>query len=238
MLNLSRMAPRRGCYSAHVNGEPKLAPADEMVRYLAPLRRALDSVIIHSARRDFPGLLLDGYVADALHNVPAMLWHYDEASGNAPSRMRTWLERGFLRWLHQRAPPELVEQAERVIAAAGGFEVLGLSGGPEHVRLPPLECLGACLDRLKSACLTVRFLRNIGGPVWNARSQWIDLDERVTPKDEEYSAMCGEVARALLALPAAVVSWPTFDRAAFLREVRTRGLPKPWRDKFDFLTES
>jgi hypothetical protein len=233
-----KRAPPCGCYSAHVYGDPKLAPPDEMVRYLATFRRFLDSVVAHSERHDLPGLLLDGYLADALHNLPAMLWHYDETSWHAPSQMRTWLERDFLEWLRQWAPPELVEHAGRVLAAAGAPEVLGLPGGPEQLRLPPLESLGACLDVLHTACVTIRSLRNLAGNWSREGGPWANL-KHVTAAEEKRATAMGELARVLLPVPAAIVSWPTFDRAAFGREVRAPRVPASWREWLDcFLTES
>ena len=211
---------------------PKPAPPEEMVRYLAPLRRALGSVVAHAAKRDRAGLLLDGYVADALHNVPSMLWHYDEASWHRPSRMRLWLERGFPETLRRMAaPPGLVEEAQRIVAQAGASDVLGLPGGPEQVRLPPLDRLRVCLERLYRACVTIRGLRNMGA--WPERGwpPWIGLDEQVTAEDDEFGAACDEIARAFVPLPAAVVSWPTFEEQAFEHELLAHSElgPARWR---------
>jgi hypothetical protein len=151
--------------------------------------------------------------------------------------MRTWLEREFLEWLRQWAAPELVEHAGRVVGAAGALEVLGLPGGPEQVRFPPIESLGACLDVLYRACVIIRNLRNLAGSWSKGGGPWGNL-KRVTAAEEKRSTEMGELARVLVSLPAAVVSWPTFDRASYLREVRMRRLPASWRDEFDFLTES
>lgn len=76
---------------------PKLAPPEALVRYLAPFRRAFAAVATYARRRDRGGLLLGGYVADALHNVPAVLWRYDESAWHAPAAMRDWLVFAFAR---------------------------------------------------------------------------------------------------------------------------------------------
>lgn len=87
---------------------PKPAPPEEMVRYLAAFRRAFSAIAAYTEKRDRAGLLLGGYLADALHNVPSMLWHCDESEWHNPRDMRAWLEYEFFDRLRSlSAPPAL-----------------------------------------------------------------------------------------------------------------------------------
>lgn len=67
------------------NAQP--APAQELVRFLAVFHRFLTATEGYSTRADRSGVLLGGWLADALHNVPFLLRHYSLDAWHSPAKM-------------------------------------------------------------------------------------------------------------------------------------------------------
>jgi hypothetical protein len=73
-----------------------MAPPDELVRYLAIIRRTFVAIEDSAATGDRDRLLLALWAADAIHNVPSMLRHYSPDHWHSPDEIARWM-RGFQR---------------------------------------------------------------------------------------------------------------------------------------------
>ena len=59
--------------------DAQFAPTILLARYLAIFQRFFAVVTNSTQNGDKPGMHLGGWLANALHNVPAMLWHRDNS---------------------------------------------------------------------------------------------------------------------------------------------------------------
>jgi len=126
-----------------------IAPLPVMVRYLAIFRRTF-AFTADSADPSTPErVLLGGYLADALHNVPDMLWRYnEEASYQTPRDLEVWITQGTPhRLLDHGASESVLAECRRIvgISPAAAAEELHLHSDLANVDLAPRERLSGYL---------------------------------------------------------------------------------------------
>ena len=195
--------------------EPKPAPTIVFVRYMATFQRFFTAVRDYTHQGDKAGMLLGGYLADALHNVPAMLWHCDPQGWFNPTSMEEWMQEFAEELWEKAAPPRLIDESRRILSPVGAIQELQLRDDLTDVSLAPLLQMRVYLDWLSDACLSMRFMRNCGSrppTVWRDLEQaWLDKTEQA-----EGQATFNEVwASVLLPVPHAFVHWDSFDEEQF-----------------------
>ena len=226
--------------------DPQLAPDAVLVRYLALFHRFLSAVVEYTWDGDKPGILMGGYLADALHNVPSMLWYTGEDAYYTPVIMNRRME-NFPEQIWERAAPErLVEDSRHILSAEGGARELGLCNDLADLHLAPLPRMRIYLNLLYRACLSMRLMINHGtrpspvrqmvenaldtyhlfvtGKVYSGRqypyTPWKGLEHAWTKEAQVQANANRQVAEVLLLVPHALVQWPRFDEAQFRTLVR------------------
>jgi len=199
--------------------ESKLAPPFLLVRYLAVFQRFFAVVIDYTQAGDKAGMLLAGYLANALHNVPRMLWHCDPQDWLSPTDMGVWMAE-FSQGLAERdAPQHLIVDSKRILSAVGTAQEFQLRDDLVDMDLAPLPKMCVYLDWLYSAFLYIRSFRNYGS---YQLSSWRDLEKTWSDNAEAAERManfCAVIASVLLPVPRALVQWKQFDEASFLDQV-------------------
>lgn len=208
---------------------------------LAVFRRAFQAIAGYAEERPAhaDGMLLGGFIASALHNVPQWLWHH------VPDRTHYDFQRPdvHLPYLINlagawRDGPRLVDDLERIYARPGAAATLGLSEDLSDLTIPLSPVAEEHLDRLYRACLTLRLIRNQrrrlypDGPLRGLRRTW--------PQEAaEQGRHNGLVAACLADVPVALTGWPRFDEAAFRRKVlhTRKALPPERQASWSYLFE-
>jgi hypothetical protein len=222
--------------------EPQLAPAPVIVRYLAVFQRALIAIQDYTRNGDKPGMLLGGWLADALHNVPAMLWHSSHASEHTPEAMDIWMNSFPDMLIKRAAPARLVEDSRRIVSAEGAAHELGLREDLTDLELASLPKMREYLNMIYEACVLMRGMRNYGTPPFtpleaqeNVRNvtpgvneqmsnrlvytPWSGLEYAWTEDAQTHAVFNGRMATLLQPVPQALVHWVQFDRAQWVRTV-------------------
>ncbi len=83
-----------------------LAPMADIIHYTGVLHRFLLALRDYGTRQDPEGMLLCGHFAEALHNVPDLLVHYDQPNAD---RIRRETNN-----LHVELKPHVVAVCQRV----------------------------------------------------------------------------------------------------------------------------
>lgn len=221
-----------------------LAPAPDMVRYLAIFHRAFTVCAGYKENKDPYEAVLGGELADALHNVPSLLWSYRESKEwNSPSQMDAWVRHEVVAGLQKYGAPErIIALCSRVVSPEGTAAVFGLRDDLSDLHLAPQDTLDRCLTVLRQACLTLRVMRNFDndGDTSVPRNKreyapWRDLETVWTSEADTWGLFCAYLAQALLRVIAGIVHWKTFDEDAWLQEARTVKalVPEQFRDAWE-----
>ena len=231
-------------YPSMLNREPLLAPAPVLLRCLAVFHRFFTAVEDYSRADDKAGMLLIGYLADALHNVPGMLWHCDKADvWRTPDSMDAWML-DFPDHIRKKAAPErIIADGERILSAENSAQTLGARAGVADIvdlDLCPLREMRLYLDLIYHACLSMRMMRNYGrrpSVIHNVMDEWRDaydflvlnkttyparvhtpwreLEKAWTQDAQAQADVNRALAQILLSLPTAMVHRSSFDPAQF-----------------------
>jgi hypothetical protein len=183
------------------------APLPELIHYLAVFHRALLAVEAFGNVGDVQGMLMGGHLADALHNVPPMLWSYADSSTHTPASTAAWLRRFPGELARMGAPPELVDKCRQILFDADDAGDLGLAKDLRDLDVAPPAKLKTYLDEFEGWCLGMRAYPShfdapcFGGPC--------------TAQARDAAALLGLAAGAMKDLPAGLVRWRHFDEAAF-----------------------
>lgn len=111
-----------------------LAPAEEIVHFLAVFRRAF--LFIRACENDDRvGMVFGGWLADTLHNVSARLCHYD-LGGWQDGRPTA-----FPQYVGQHAPEAVASVCSRIFAAEHDLTDLGLEPDLGDMDLAPAHKL-------------------------------------------------------------------------------------------------
>lgn len=222
--------------------EMKLAPIPEIVRYLAVFHRAF-TVIANYKDKNPDEALLGGYLADALHNVPTVLWNYDEANWDKPSETDHWISLGLPHMVAGYGAPEpIVALCSQVVTKKGVAAELGLSDDLSNLDLSPPDALSRYTVVIHLLCLTLRMVRNDGNytivslPGQERRlTPWRDLAALWTSEADEYSLYCAYLAQTFLPVFPALVRWKTFDEDVWLQEASLAKtlVPEPFHDGWE-----
>ncbi len=210
----------------------QLAPTPTLVRYLAVFQRFLDAVVDYTHDGDKLGMLLGGWLADALHNVPGMLWHCDPNAWHNPAGMDAWMNEFPERMREKSAPERLVADSRRILSAESGTQALGLRDDVADLDLAPLPKMCIYLNLLYDACLSMRFLRNVrrrsSPAIWQGVEQaWSEMAEQA----DAQAHFNGVIASVLRPVPAALVRWGSFDAEQFYNEALKAADLFPQKDR-------
>ena len=106
------------------------APIPEQIHYLAIFRRAFVAIEAFGDHEDVLGMLMAGHLADALHNVPSMLWAYEVDGMHSPASIASWLKMFPAQLRTMGAPARAVEECRRILSGADDARDLGLASDP------------------------------------------------------------------------------------------------------------
>lgn len=154
--------------------EISIAPTPELIRYLALFRRTFLAMQKYVEEQDEDGILLMAWTADALHNIPGMLWRYppQESTDAYPvanmQRLTTWVN-NFPQVVTKCAPPDhIIAACESIFSPKGTAAELALSEDLSDLDLAPSHQIAAHVDLFYSACLAFR---------WRQGTHWREFDE-------------------------------------------------------------
>lgn len=205
-----------------------LAPPEEIVRYLAVFERCFRFIRAAGMHRNRDRMLLGGHLADALHNVPALLCSFNTDEWNRGERFRSYLRGVDQVPRSHNAPPEVVKNCRSLMEPEARPGELGLSTDLTGWDLAPPEKLAGYLEVLYEACLSLRIMRNYGYPQENRTDTlWLTTDENWRPEGDDRGIECGWLAALYLPIPPALVHWRAFDEAAFWA-----GLESAWTQRY------
>lgn len=234
------------------NREPNLAPLPDMVRYLAIFHRMFGAMDGYFRARDKEGILLGGWLADAMHNVPGMLWSCTADSWFTPASISEWLNEFVENLSAMDAPQRLQADAQRICSMENSAAVLELREDLTDADFAPLPEMKSYLHRLYGACVTMRLIRNRGNSPFKqantpeARQRirdmdpadrppyhpWHNLEQIWTPDADMQAEYNQRIVTLLLPVPKALVHWDRFDVEEF-RAAEERlladGSPYCWR---------
>jgi hypothetical protein len=191
-----------------------IAPLPELVRYLAAFSRALTAIQRWSQTDDRQGMLLGGYVANSLHNVPGHLRYYE------PDAYLSFFpcDPGVPQspWGNEQLPPRLAEDWAHIFSEGDDLAELGLAADLGNLDFAAPRQAVRCLDALYQGCLSMRLMRNNNGghPI-----AWNDVDARWTERAERDGRLNGSLAEVLRPVPSAIVRRGDFNERQFRREI-------------------
>jgi hypothetical protein len=205
--------------------EPNLAPLQEIVRYLAMFERMFEAMDSYFRAGDKDGILLGGWLADALHNVPDTLWNCTSRTGYTLEETQAWLI-NFVEGLRRKEAPErILSDAQCILSSEHSAAVLGLRDDLTDVDLAPLAGLNTYLYRLYYACVELRAMINHGNnPLRNLPrplvfrpkyKPWDNLESVWTSDADELAASHSLLVAVLRPLPQALVKWSDFDAEGY-----------------------
>ena len=192
--------------------DPQIAPPAAFLRYIAVFHRAFVAIDDYTRRGDRPGMLLGGWLADALHNVPSLLWHYSPDGWHSPQNTDAWLTAFPGKMQRRGAPEDVVRDSERIVAHGGEAHELGIRDDLGDFDLAPTESLDTYLETIYLAFLSMRVMRNYGA---RPHATWQGLEQVWTERADAQAAFNGLMASVLLPVPSGLVRWGQFDKAAF-----------------------
>lgn len=201
-------------------------PLTDTVYFLAVFRRAFATIQEYAEQVDSEGIVLGGWLGDALHNVPKILWDYPvhitpDHYSHHPESLRNWVLR-FPEYLaHNNCPKRLIQRGREIVSPENAAARLDLREDFADYEPAPTEAQTLWRWRLYRACLTLRCT-----PF--QRSTW---KPRKAKEVEEYAALIRHLSVALSEIPTALVHWDRFDAVAHETRVRTNvvALPEGYR---------
>src|SRR5579871_4160030 len=135
-----------------------IAPIHELIRYLCLFRRWFVASQGYVRHQDTAGVILAAWIADALHNVPTMLWRYDpKADWNGPAQLAAWMKSFPKVVRKQGAPARIAADCDAIFSPAGAWAELHLDKDLSDLDLAPAEKMAAYLDIFRDACLYIRW---------------------------------------------------------------------------------
>lgn len=141
-----------------------IAPERALIRYLSVMRRALTTLARYGKTRDLAGLKFSGLLADALHNVPLNLLHYDDPQSHGSSSLARWLGHVFPAHLAASDLPEHVLAASAsIFSRQGELAELGLQPDGKNLAQAPVESMKHYLNLLYELWVDVRCTLGTGG---------------------------------------------------------------------------
>lgn len=223
-----------------MHGTYQPAPLPEWVYYLAVFHRAFVAIRDYGEQQDRDGMLMGGFLADALHNVPNLLYRYGHDVVYTPKHMPELLN-AFPNTIEAIGGSfRLVEDARRIVSRDGAASELGLRPDTQNDVLAPPDAQNRYLNLLYTACLFMRTATNFNHwhrwdgsfPAWR-EMPWV-RSAALKRKGQRNGLLAG----ALEPIPAALVRWHEFDEPSFWQERQSRidSLPEHsqrlWRDFF------
>jgi hypothetical protein len=191
----------------------EIAPRAKLVHSLVVFQRAFLSIEDYTQRGIKPGMLLGGYLADALHTIPKRLFHYSDDSMCAPADTLVRLDSlpDNIRVLG--APDDIVEDCRRILTKGGAEEEIGLKDDHSDFDLAPEVKLTEYFDLLSRAFSFMSAMKNLGNP---SAVSWFDLDRVWTEAAFAQAAINGFMASVLSPLPLGLMRWSHFREDAFI----------------------
>jgi hypothetical protein len=205
---------------------PSIAPPADLVRYMAFFHRAFAAIDDYTVAGDKQGMLLGGWLADALHNVPGVLQHYSDDSSQNALHMTNRIEVLPNRLLNSNAPERLITDCTRILSETDTARDLGLQDDLSDIDIAPDTEMILYLHILAKACI---YMRMAGNCESKSENRWEDLDSSWNKWAYNQAKLSGLVASTLRTLPSGLVKWSEFDRNAFRRHVlnATINVPRP-----------
>jgi hypothetical protein len=181
------------------------APAQEVVRHLAIFHRFFSAWDEAATAGDLERLWLCQWVADALHNVPAMLVEQSsEYPWMTPERINAWV-RAFPNSLDgPETPPRLIVECREMVAFSEPWRALDLTEGLTDLDLAPRPEFERAMRLVYSAFLAMR-----------QRAPWRRMEASDWDRCQKLGSWGHPLARVLQPLPRGLVHWLNFDLAGF-----------------------
>jgi predicted metal-dependent HD superfamily phosphohydrolase len=193
----------------NMNDDFNIAPTEVLIRYLCLFRRWLLAAQRYVQNHDEHGVFLSAWIADALHNIPTMLWRYDPSTNwNSPQELADWIKVFPQVVRKQGAPARIASECDAIFSPEGAVEELHLRDDLSDLDLARPRMMSAYLDLLYSACVGIR--TRPGG-----ENPWTQKSEFWQEREAETTAAMGRIADVLVEVPCALVHWSTFDEARF-----------------------
>ncbi|APR75863.1 Hypothetical protein A7982_01210 [Minicystis rosea] len=184
----------------------------------------MTTLAFYGKTRDRAGLRFAGRLANALHNVPLKLLHYDDPHIQGPLPLDRWLEREFPGQIARMGMPEHILAAYASIVSRGGEHAeLGLQPDGKSMRLAPAESMRHHLHLLHELWLGLRTVLGSGG-------EHVPDDENHIGWD--WVSLLGQCMRRV---PVILVRWSEPRESAFWESAlrRASAFPEPlsaiWR---------
>ena len=194
-----------------------IAPTLELIRYLCLFHRVFEAMQMFMKAQDEDGIVLMAWIADAIHNVPAMLWRYDATFDPA---CRGWAKStadwmiAFPQVVGECMPPaHIMAACEAIFSDQNTAAELGLSDDFHDLDLAPPEKLATYIDLCYHACLAIRW-RQI------ARTPWRQKDPHWSDQQAYTMSLMGKIAELLVLLPYGLTHWHDVDEEAFTQAAR------------------
>lgn len=195
--------------------DPKIciAPTPELIRYLAILRRALTVITSYCKSRYRPGVRFAGVLADALHNLPAFLLHYDTPFIGGAYPMEIWLGRAFPDEVADMKLPEHVRTAyERIFSSEGVSAELGLRASGGNLDLAPVEKMQHYLTMIGDVFIwmriTFQYDKALSLEQFNSQGSEMSPGEQLCEDGVLFTGMLRDI-------PTAMVRWNQFDESEY-----------------------
>jgi len=211
-----------------MHGDMMPAPLGKIAVYLAIFRRFFIAAEEAGKGDDPYAMLLIGFMADALHNAPQILWHHNPEGFWKPAEVDAWVWNFPSTLARYGTPDPIIEHCRSIMSFTGVAEELGLPQELKDIRLPPLEPFYYYLDLMCRAFVNMRGMKWFGG---NYPRKWDNLPAFWSNEATEAARWNGLFATALLPIPRAFVHWDTFDEAAFAAEVNALSLQAAGQDR-------
>ncbi len=190
----------------------RIAPAPELVRYLCLFHRWLTATQRYIRNHDRDGILLSAWIADTVHNVPGMLWHYDPGTfWNSPAQLAKWTETFPQVVKEQNAPERIAADCDYIFSPVGAAQELGLADDLADIDLAPPEKLVLYLELIYRAYVGVRYRP---GP-----DPWLNKEDGWRSRQAAVKERLGRLAGVLIDVPPALVHWSALNEDAFAERI-------------------
>lgn len=189
-----------------------LAPASELVRYLAVFHRAFAAIERYRRDEDWEGAYRSGWLADTLHNAPSVVLNYGADVWYTPERMNEIFEAASIDMTKIGASAHLVRDFYHIFSPQGTAAELGLRDDLSDLSPPPPQKARYYADYLRLEFVAIRHIRSYGE--WKPLP-WSVAQEKWSEEASKVARLNGHLARAVLPLLVGLVHWETFDEAAF-----------------------
>jgi hypothetical protein len=186
-----------------------IAPPDVLIRFLAAFSRFFRESQKFLETKDHGGIVLTGYAANALHNVPGHLRRYKEDWKD------NWFpfDETYARRLRAKGASErLIAVWDEIFTPMQDSAELCRNAELSNWDIAPPAVFDTFMGLFRDACLAMRFLRNLSSePV-----EWQTPDASVIREGERAIIASTQIARAFAPLPTALLHWSSFDPEGFL----------------------